>query len=85
MKDTVISGKQKKRELIIFLICLFAGTIFNLVAIIKYNTPIQELFTQIHVVVFFSVFLYLLVAILRFFFQSTCKFYNYSFKRRTRP
>ena len=67
-KDTVITAKQKKQELIIFSACLAAAFIFNIVAINMYDSPVIELITQLHIVFLIACFLYLLIGIFRILF-----------------
>jgi hypothetical protein len=64
-KDTVITSRQKKLELTIYLLCFAGAVIFNIVGIIKYSTPAKEIYTQLHIVFLVSVFIYLLTIILR--------------------
>lgn len=64
-KDTVISAKQKKRELYILLLCLAAAFLFNLAGIIRFNTPVIELITQLHIVLLVAVFFYVVTGALR--------------------
>lgn len=46
MKDTVITAKNKRRELFVFLACLAAAVIVNASCIIYFDTQWIELFTQ---------------------------------------
>jgi hypothetical protein len=64
-RDTVITGKRKKQELIIYALCFAAAFIFNIVGIIIYQTPAIELLTQLHVVFLLSWVFYFLVAVFR--------------------
>jgi hypothetical protein len=64
-KDTVITARQKKLELTIYLLCFASALIFNIIGIIKYNTPAKEIYTQLHIVFLVSVFFYLLTIIIR--------------------
>ncbi|MBR1873209.1 MAG: hypothetical protein IJ795_08400 [Bacteroidales bacterium] len=47
MKDLVIRGKSLRRELFILLGCLAAAIATNIGAIIYYERPWSELFTQV--------------------------------------
>ncbi|MFP4059335.1 MAG: hypothetical protein ACLFUC_02490 [Bacteroidales bacterium] len=67
MKDTIITGSQKKRELIIWLTCLGVAFILNILGIIIYKTSWTEIFTSIHIVLLLSGILYSLVLIIRVF------------------
>lgn len=64
-KDTVITAKQKKRELYIVLVCVAAAFLFNLAGIIKFNTPAIELLTQLHIVLLVALFFYVVTGIVR--------------------
>ena len=65
MKDTVISAAVKRRELKIWLVCFIVANIVNWAAIIKYQTPWYEIFTQIGYVVVSSLLLYGLLLLVR--------------------
>ena len=65
MKDTVISVAVKRRELKIWLVCFIVANIVNWAAIIKYQTPWYEIFTQIGYVVVSSLLLYGLLLLVR--------------------
>ncbi len=64
-KDTIITSQQKKRELIVFLICLGAAFIFNIIGIIMFKTPAIEIFTQFHYVLLVAAVFYVITGILR--------------------
>ena len=64
-RDTVITARQKRREVWILLACFAAAFIFNIAGIIKYNSPASELFSQLHIVLLLAVFFYFLIAVLR--------------------
>ncbi len=65
MKDTVISAATKRRELLIWLACFVVANIINWVAIVKYQAPWYEIFTQIGYVVVTSLLIYGLLLLLR--------------------
>ena len=65
MKDTIISAKTKRRELIILLVCFAVANIVNWCAIIKFAAPWYEIFTQIGYVVVTTLVLYALLAMAR--------------------
>ena len=69
MKDTVISAAVKRREFKIWLACFVVANVVNWAAIIKYQTPWYEIFTQIGYVVVTSLVIYALIAILRIAFK----------------
>lgn len=61
MKDITISGKRIRTELKWLLGCFVAAIIFNLYAIILYQTSWAEFFSSLHVVVMLSLVFYLLL------------------------
>jgi len=61
-RDTVITAQQKRRELLIILLCFAGANVFNLIGIIMFKTPIKELLTQFHIVLFVTIFFYILIA-----------------------
>lgn len=65
MKDTVISAAVKRREFKIWLACFIVANIVNWAAIIKYQTPWYEIFTQIGYVVVSSLLFYGLLLLVR--------------------
>lgn len=65
MKDTVISAEVKRRELKIWLACFIIANITNWAAIIKFQTPWYEVFTQIGYVTVTSFVIYGLVLLVR--------------------
>lgn len=65
MKDTVISAAVKRRELKILFACFVVANIINWVAIIKFQSPWYEIFTQIGYVVVTSLLLYGLLLLMR--------------------
>jgi len=65
MKDTVITAKAKKRELIVFLVCVAVAVAINMYAIIKFDRGWEELFTQASFTLSIAVFLYVVVGLVR--------------------
>ena len=65
MKDTVISARTKRRELMIWLACFAVANIINWAAIIRFATPWYEVFTQLGYVTVTSLLLYGLAMLLR--------------------
>lgn len=68
MKDTLLTARRKRTELITFLICFILANLVNLYSIITYNTPLSEMITSIFYVLIFSVALYVLWSLLRILF-----------------
>ena len=65
MKDTIITAQFKRRELCILLACFVVANIANWVAIIRFSAPWYEVFTQIGYVLFTTVVIYALIALVR--------------------
>lgn len=65
MKDTIISADVKRCELKIWLACFIIANITNWAAIIKFQTPWYEVFTQIGYVIVTSLLIYGLVLLAR--------------------
>lgn len=65
MKNTVITARRKKIELLTLLACFIIGNLANLYAIISYETPFSEMLTSFFYVLAFSGVLYVFWTILR--------------------
>jgi hypothetical protein len=65
LRDTTITSGQKKRELLIILVCFLAAYLLNVIGIIQHNSPARELFTQLHVVLLLAAVFYGIVIVLR--------------------
>lgn len=73
MKDTLISARAKKRELIIFAICIIAAILINVYAIVSYDTAWSELYTMAGMVAAIGIILYLVQGILRLLIRGIIK------------
>ncbi|HYW94652.1 MAG TPA: hypothetical protein VE870_03630 [Bacteroidales bacterium] len=65
MRETKITPRQKRRELLFLLFAFIAANILNLVGILQYGTSAAELLTQLPVVLLVTLFLYVVVFIVR--------------------
>lgn len=65
MKDTLITARRKKIEIISWLVCFLIANLFNLYAIFAYKTSYAELLTSIFYVIIFSCVLYVAWVFLR--------------------
>jgi hypothetical protein len=74
MKDISISGKRIRTELKWLLGCFVASIIFNVYAIIRYQTSWTEFFTTIHVVFILALVFYLLLFFFRGLFTLITRF-----------
>lgn len=81
MKDTIITARRKKKELLTLIACFLIGTLANLYAIITYKTPLLEMLTSFFYVLAFSCVLYVFWTILRLLFYGIR---NLFLKRRNR-
>ena len=70
MKNTVITARRKKIELLTWLACFIIGNLANLYAIISYETPFSEMLTSFFYVLAFSGVLYVFWTILRILFYG---------------
>jgi hypothetical protein len=76
MKDTIIKGSVKRRELIYFIISLTIAFILNIYSIIRYDTEWIEIFSSLHIVLLLSVIIYVLIGILRLLIMGIRKLIN---------
>ena len=65
MKDTVITAKRKKTELLTLLACFGLAFLLNVGCIIYYQTPFYEMFTQIGFMLVITLGLYLVWTAIR--------------------
>ena len=65
MKDTLITAKRKKTELLTALACLGIAFLINVVCILWFHTPFYEVFTQIGYVFVIALGLYLIWTAIR--------------------
>ena len=65
MKDTLVTARRKKTEIITALVCFALAFLLNIVCIIVYKTPFKEVFTQIGYIVVISVTLYVIWTAIR--------------------
>lgn len=72
MKDIVITSQKIKRERNIYLVCLLAAVAINIGAIIAYERPWMEMFTQIGYVFVVSLFIYLILCLVRLAVYALC-------------
>ena len=70
MKNTVITARRKKIELLTLLACFIIGNLANLYAIISYETPFSEMLTSFFYVLAFPGVLYVFWTILRILFYG---------------
>lgn len=65
MKDIIIKAEEIRREIFIYLLSFVAACVVNAIAIIVYERPWSELISQIGFVIFISVGIYVLLAMVR--------------------
>ena len=65
MKDTLITARRKKTELLTLLVCFAVAFLLNVGCILYYHTPFSEVFTQIGYVLFITLALYLIWTAIR--------------------
>ena len=80
MKKRRVNPFQLKRELKILIVCIFASFALNVYSILKSNNDLREFFQQLHVLLFISIILYILVGMFRLLYFGLKQFTNKSKK-----
>ena len=70
MKDTVLTARRKKIEIITLLVCFVLANLVNLYAIITYHRSMMEMITSIFYIIIFAFVLYAALALLRLLFYG---------------
>lgn len=70
MKDTVLTARRKKIEIITLLVCFVLANLVNLYAIIAYNRSMMEMITSIFYIIIFAFVLYAYWTLLRLLFYG---------------
>ncbi|MDR1610566.1 MAG: hypothetical protein LBS08_03545 [Candidatus Symbiothrix sp.] len=70
MKDTVITVKRKKMEIITLIVCFISANLINLYAIVRYKTSYTELFFMLGYVLILTAALYILWTVIRLIFYA---------------
>ena len=70
MNGILITPQIIKKEFLILMGCLSAGILLNFIAIIIYEAPISELWTQMPFVLVLSVVIYGFLALIRTIFSA---------------
>lgn len=70
MKDTIITARRKKIELITLLICFVIANLIHLYAVIAYRASFMEMITSIFYIIIFTLVLYAFWGILRILFYG---------------
>ena len=70
MKDTIITARRKRIEVITFLICFILANLANLYAVIAYKTPAIELLTSLGYVLALALFFYIVWCLVRLAFYG---------------
>ena len=76
MRDIIITGEIRKKELRILLICFAISFLINIAAIIIYRTPWIEMFSQIGYVLVIGLVLYLTVTLIRLLLRTIRKLFK---------
>ena len=74
MKDTVLTARRKKIEIITLLVCFVLANLVNLYAIITYHRSMMEMITSIFYIIIFAFVLYAAWALLRLLYDNTKRF-----------
>lgn len=78
MKDTIITARRKKIELITLLVCFVIANLIHLYAIIDYHAPFIEMITSIFYIIVFTFILYAFWGILRLLFYGIKVLFTHS-------
>ena len=70
MKDTVLTARRKKIEIITLLVCFVLANLVNLYAIITYHRSMMEMITSIFYIIIFAFVLYAAWALLLLLFYG---------------
>lgn len=70
MKDTVLTARRNKIEIITLLVCFVLANLVNLYAIITYHRSMMEMITSIFYIIIFAFVLYAAWALLRLLFYG---------------
>lgn len=70
MKDTILTARRKKIELVTLLVCFLTANLVNLYAIITYRAPFMEMLTSIFYIIVFTFVLYAAWGVLRLIFYG---------------
>ena len=70
MKDTVLTARRKKIEIITLLVCFVLANLVNLYAIITYHRSMMEMITSIFYIIIFAFVFYDAWALLRLLFYG---------------
>lgn len=76
MRNTVITAHQKKREIIIWLVCFLIANLVNLIAILVYETSFSELIKSLGYVIVFSFVIYAVWGIVRILWHALRNLYK---------
>ena len=76
MKEIVITEKMIRRELLVLLGCFVVACLVNAGAIIAYDRPWSELYSQIGFVIFITGGIYVLLAVFRFLVWLVAKLFK---------
>ncbi len=82
MKDIVVKASVIKRELILLGVLFFVAFLMNGLAIVVHQGQWSELLSQLHVVVLLTLFLYLLVLLMRLIFWGIRSAWNAAMNNR---
>ena len=65
MKDTIITAKRKRKEIITLIVCFIIANLVNLYAIFQYKTAYTEILTSLGYVLVLTLALYVLWTVIR--------------------
>lgn len=65
MKDIIIKAKTLKREVILLIALFIIAFLINIYAIVLHEGQWSELYTQLHIVILLTLFLYIVTHLIR--------------------
>lgn len=76
MKDTIVTARRKKTEIITLLVCFVIANLVHIYAIITYNGSFMEMITSIFYIFIFTFVIYAFWGVLRLLFYGIKRILN---------
>lgn len=76
MKDTIVTARRKKTEIITLLVCFVIANLVHMYAIIAYHGSFMEMITSIFYIFIFTFALYAFWGLLRLLFYGIKRILN---------
>lgn len=82
MKDTIVTARRKKIELITLLVCFVIANLIHLYAVIAYHAPFIEMLTSIFYIIIFTFVIYVFWGMIRLLFRGLCALFGRKGRKR---